>query len=219
MGYTLLFSEITPYFPLLFKGLGLSIVISTIGMVLGCILGVFSALGRISSQKVLQKITNVYVDVFRNTPLLIQMYLIYFGLGQFGIQIPPFYSALISITLNNGAYTAVIFQTGIEAVDDGQREAAAALGLDEKNTFRYVILPQAIKTVFAPLTNQFINLFLFSSVASSISVNELTYQTMYVEAYTMRSFETFIITTLLYLAFTTIISILTGLYEKVAFKY
>ena len=146
------------------------------------------------------------------------MYLLYFGLAQFNIQIPALTVAIIALILNNGAYTAVIFQTGINAVRKEQHEAAYALGMTYFQTIRYIVLPQAFRIVIPPLTNQFISIFLFSSVASTIAVSELTYTTMNLEAITLRSFEIFIIAGTLYLIVTTAISFLSRVYEN-SFKY
>lgn len=218
MGYRLIFSEMTIYLPLFLKGLQMSVYISFVGMALGSLLGILVAAGRSTSSKPLEKLINVYIEIFRNTPLLIQMYLLYFGLSQFDIHLPPNFAAILAITLNAGAYTAIIFHAGIKAVYIGQIEAAMALGMSGVQSFIYVVFPQAFRIVIPPLTNQFISVFLFSSVAATISVNELTYVTLNVESITMRTFEAFIITTLLYLAVTTIISTLSGWYEK-SFKY
>jgi polar amino acid transport system permease protein len=218
MGYKLIFSIITPYLPLFFKGLQLSIIVSVVGMAAGSLLGILAAVGKSSPVKVIQKGINIYIEIFRNTPLLIQMYLLYFGLAQFDIHIPAVFSAILAMTLNVGAYTAVIFHAGIKAVFIGQSEAARALGMTGYQTFCHIVFPQAFRIVIPPLTNQFISVFLFSSVAAAISVNELSYVTLNVESVTMRTFEAFIITAALYLTVTTIISILSGLYER-SFKY
>ncbi len=218
MAYRLMFSQIWPYLSLFLEGLKLSIYIASVGMVVGTLIGIVCAIARTSKVKIAKKIVNVYIEVFRNTPLLIQMYLFFFGLGQFNIQVSPMVSALLAIILNNGAYTGVIFETGLKAVDVGQKEAADALGMTVFQTYWHIIIPQAFRIVIPPLTNQFISLFLFSSVASTISVPELLSQTLYVDSLTMRTFEAFIITTGLYLCITTIISVVSSSYEK-SFKY
>jgi polar amino acid transport system permease protein len=142
------------------------------------------------------------------------MYLIYFGLGQFGVQVPPVPAAILAMTINTGAYTTVIFQAGIQAVDIAQKEGALALGMTYAQTFRHVILPQAFRIVFPPLVNQTISLFLFSAVASTISVPELTHQALYVDSVTWRTFEVFIVTTLLYFACTFLVSMAADMYER-----
>lgn len=218
MTYRLMFTQVTPYIPLLLKGLMLSIFISFIGMFIGTMVGIVCAFARLSENKLINSLANIYVEIFRNTPLLIQMYIFYFGFAQFDIHVSAINSALIALILNNGAYTGVIFQTGIQAVDKGQKEAAAALGMSILQTYRHIIVPQAFRIVIPPLTNQFISLFLFSSVASTISVPELLSQTLNVDSMTMRTFEVFIISTLLYLLITTIVTFFSSSIES-RFKY
>jgi polar amino acid transport system permease protein len=218
MSYRLIFSQVIPYIPLLLKGLRMSVILALIGMFIGSVLGIFVAIGRRSSVSIVRRIVNIYVEIFRNTPLLIQMYIFFFGLPQINIHLTPFVSAVLALILNNGAYTGVIFETGINAVDKGQSEAATALGMSAFQTYRYIMIPQAFRLVIPPLTNQFISLFLFSSVASTISIPELIYQTLHIDSITMRTFEVFIVTTLLYLAVTTIISTFSGYYER-SYKY
>ena len=214
LGYTIHFSEVFPYLPLLLKGLLISIAITIAGTLIGTLVGLFSALASLSSYKATRTAANAYVETFRNTPLLVQMFLIYFGLGQFGVHIPPTLAAIVAMTLNTGAYTTVIFQAGIQAVDIGQKEGGLVLGMTNSQTFRHVILPQAFRVVFAPLVNQAISLFLFSAVASTITVPELTYQTLFVDSVTWRTFEVFIVTTCLYFACTFLVSVLADLYER-----
>ena len=218
MDYTLMFSQIWPYLPILLDGLKISVFITIIGIVFGSLIGMICGILRTSDLKFVNKIVNVYVEIFRNTPLLIQMYLLFFGLGQFNIQLSPMSSALIALILNNGAYTTVIFASGIKAVDFGQKEAAHALGMTTLQTYLHIIIPQAFRIIIPPLTNQSISLFLFSSVAETVSVPELLGQTLHIDSLTMRTFEVFIITTVLYLIVTTIISYSSSAFEK-SFKY
>lgn len=218
MGYTLMFSQIMPYLAVLLEGLKISVYIAGVGMIVGTLLGIICAIIRTSDLKVVKKVVDVYIEVFRNTPLLIQMYLFFFGLGQFDIQLSPMNAAVLALVLNNGAYTGVIFETGIKAVDLGQKEGANALGMTTLQTYLYILIPQAFRIIIPPLTNQFISIFLFSSVAATISVPELLGQTLHIDSLTMRTFEVFIITTGLYLIVTTIISISSSTYER-SFKY
>lgn len=215
----LVFGDIVPYIPDMLKGLGLSLYITIIGMVVGTVLGIFFALGKMSSIKILRLISSFYIEVIRNTPLLVQLYLIYFGLGQLGIDINPLWSALIGIVINNAAYTAEIFRAGISSVPGGIKEAGSALGLSIPQIFRYVVLPPAIKSVFPALTNQLILLFLFSSVASIISLEELTYQVMNIDSKTSRTFEVLIIATVLYYGCSSIFSSLSKIVEKKVFRW
>lgn len=214
MSYNLMFNQITSFLPLLLKGLLTSTLLAGAGMLIGTLAGMVVGMARMSRIKPLRYIANVYVELFRNTPLLIQMYLIYFGLPQFRIMVSPMVTALIALVINNGAYTAVIFQSGYKAVDSGQGEAAAALGMTPVQCILHITIPQALRIVVGPLTNQFISLFLFTSVASTVSVRELLTETLYVDTVTMRTFEVFIVTTLLYLAVTTVITLASNFIES-----
>ncbi|MGL5514755.1 MAG: amino acid ABC transporter permease [Sporomusa sp.] len=214
MSYHLMFNQVTPYLPLLLKGLLNSVILACVGMLIGALVGMVIGIVRMGNMKVLRYIANVYVEVVRNTPLLIQMYLIYFGLPQFNIMVSPTVTAVIALILNNGAYAAVIFQSGYKAVDVGQGEAAVALGMTSAQNILYITIPQALRIVVGPLTNQFISMFLFTSVASTVSVRELLTETLYVDSISMRTFEVFIITTLLYLFVTTVITLISNFIES-----
>lgn len=214
MSYTFHFSQVVPYLGLMAKGLMVSILITAISAIFGTGLGLLSAVARLSTFTWLRRIADVYVEVVRNTPLLIQMYLLYFGLGQFDIQIPPTVAAIMAMAINTGAYTTVIFQSGINAVDAGQREAALSLGLTSRQVFRHVILPPAFRIVFPMLVNQTLSVFLFSSVASTITVPELTHQTLHAEAQTFRTFEVFAISTLFYFVCAFLLSVITSRFER-----
>lgn len=218
MGYTFMFNQIFPYLNVLLDGLKLSIFITLIGVTFGCLIGIISALITTNDIKYLNKLIKAYIEVFRNTPLLIQMYLFFFGLGQFNIHLSPMTAAVLALILNNGAYTAVIFASGIKSVDLGQREAASALGMTTLQAYVRILLPQAFRMIIPPLTNQIISLFLFSSVAATISVPELLGQTLHIDSITMRTFEIFIVTSVLYLIITTIISLSSNALEK-SYKY
>jgi polar amino acid transport system permease protein len=214
----LVFQDIVPYFPLLFKGLGTSLYITIICMVAGTLLGLFVALCK-SSNVVISFLGNSYIELIRNTPLLVQLYLLYFGLGQLHIDISPVWSALIGITINNGAYTAEIFRAGFSSVPRGINEAGSALGMNETQIFRHVILPPAVRTAFPALTNQLILLFLFSSVSSIISLEELTYQVMNIESKTARTLEVTIIAAVLYYSCSSVFAYLSNVLEKKVFKW
>ncbi|MFF2889113.1 amino acid ABC transporter permease [Paenibacillus sp. NPDC057967] len=216
---TFYFGDVFPYIPLLLKGLAISLYITVFGMLVGSVLGVFVNLAKTGKSKVLRKISSAYIEIIRNTPLLVQLYLIYFGLGQLGININPLWSAMIGITLNNAAYTAEIFRAGFNSVSKGLREAGCALGMTSTQIFRHIILPPAIRSVFPALTNQLILLFLFSSVASVISLEELTYQIMNVDSKTFRTFEILTIGAILYYASSSIFAMLSKVIEKKLFRW
>jgi polar amino acid transport system permease protein len=211
--------DLIPYMPLLLQGLWISIYISVLSFVFGSVLGLFAYLAKAGRWRVLRGISGAYIEVVRNVPLLVVLYLIYFGLTQFGVNLDPLWSTLIALTINNGAYVAEILRAGFESVPKGLREAAHALGMNGAQTFRYAILVPGIRNVFPAMTNQFILLFLFSSVASVIALPELTNQLLRVNSETLRTFEVFTVGALLYYVVSSVLALGSRLGEKRLFRW
>jgi polar amino acid transport system permease protein len=216
---TYYFGDILPYLPLMLKALWVSVYVTVLSFFIGSVLGVFGYLGRTSDVAALRAVAVGFIEVFRNTPLLVQLYLIYFGLPEVGINLNPFWSTLLGMTLNNAAYTAEIFRGGIEAVPNGLREAARALGMRFGQTFRYIVLKPAVRNVLPALTNQFIVLFLFSSVGSVISLNELTSVLADINQRTLRVLEVFTIGGGLYFLTSAVIAGSSRLAERYLFRW
>lgn len=216
---TIDFGVVLPYLPVMLKALGISIEVTVLSFFLGSVLGIFVYLGRRSALAPLRWLAHAFIEVFRNTPLLVQLYLIYFGLPEVGINLNPFWATLAGMTLNNAAYTAEIFRAGIESVPIGLVEAAGALGLRFSQTFRFVVLKPAIANVLPALTNQFIVLFLFSSVGSVISLNELTSALADLNQRTLRTLEIFTIGGLLYYLTSAVIAGSSRLAERYLFQW
>lgn len=216
---TFYFGDVLPYLPLMLKALWVSVYVTAVSFVLGGVLGVFVYLGHDSRRRALRTLCVGYIEVMRNTPLLVQIYLIYFGLPEIGVNLSPLWSALLGLTLNNSAYTAEIFRAGVQAVPIGLREAASALGMRFGQTFRYVVLKPAVRNVLPALTNQFIVLFLFSSVASVISLDELTSLLQDLNQRTLRTLEVFTFGAVLYYLTSAAIAWSSRLAEKVLFRW
>lgn len=216
---TLYFGDVLPYLPLMLQALWVSVYVTLASFVAGSILGIFVYLAKSSRVRALSLISSGYIEVIRNTPLLVQLYLIYFGLGSIGINFNPLWSVLIGMTLNNSAYTAEIFRAGIDAVPVGLREAGTALGMPFHQTFRFVMLKPGIRNVLPALTNQFIVLFLFSSVGSVISLGELTSTLENLNSQTLRTLEIFSIGALLYFLTSAVIAFASRMTERLAFRW
>lgn len=216
---TFYFGDILPYLPLMLKALWVSVYVTLGSFFLGSVLGVFVYLGHDSRSRALRAVSVGYIEIFRNTPLLVQIYLIYFGLPEVGVNLNPLWSALVGLTLNNSAYTAEIFRAGIQSVPNGLREAASALGMRFSQTFRYIVLKPAVRNVLPALTNQFIVLFLFSSVASVISLNELTSILQDLNQRTLRTLEVFTFGAGLYYLTSAAIAWSSRLAERVLFRW
>ena len=216
---TFYFGDILPYLPVLLQALWISVYVTLIGFAVGSVAGVLISRARSSGVRALRTSAGVYIEIFRNTPLLVQLYLIYFGLGQVGINFNPFWSAVVGLTLNNAAYTAEIFRAGFESVPAGQREAASALGMSPVQNFRYVVLKPAVRNVLPSLTNQLIVLFLFSSVGSVIALPELTNALSNLNSQTNRTLETFTYGAVLYYLVSVAMAMSSRLAEKTLFRW
>lgn len=201
------------------KGLLVSVLITMISMIVGSLFGVLVYQLRVSNIRVMAAISAVYIEIFRNVPLLVILYLVYFGLPEVGINFDPFWAAVFGMSLNNAAYVAEIARAGFGSVPAGLNEAGRALGMNSRQTFLHVMLVPAIRGIIPALTNQFILLFLFSSVASVISLPDLTYQLMAANSQSLRTFEVFTVGLLLYYAVSSIIAIGSRYSERLMFKW
>ncbi len=198
MDYTFHFIDVWRARDELLWGAALTVRLSVISMVLSLAIAVAGALARTSGPVWLRGLVAAYVEFVRNTPFLVQVFVIFFGLPAFGIRLEANTGALIAMVLNGSAYTIEIVRAGIEAVDRGQVEAATALGLHRLQAFRHIVLPQALRAVFAPLGSQFILLMLNSSIVSVISADELTAAAQDIQSRTFRSFEVYIVVIAMY---------------------
>ncbi len=198
--YTFDFTAILRYWPELLQGIWVGASLSVLTFLLGTILGIFGAVGRISRRRWLYSLTTFYVELFRNTPLLVQMYIMYYGLEAFSIKLNAFTAALLAMSLNSGAYETEIIRGGIVAVGRGQIEAAFSIGMTYAQTLRKVVIPYALQVIFPPLGNQFIGIILGSSVASVITVPELTFAAQRVIGESYSAVEPLVMSGLLYWA-------------------
>lgn len=169
-------------FPLLLSGLLVTIKIGITSIIIGLVGGLALALIRLYAPRLLQISAKIYIDVFRSIPLLVLLIIIYYALPFVGIRLSPFFSAVAALTLVSAAYTAEIFRAGIEAVPHGQFEASAALGLSPRHRMIDVILPQAVKIVIPPLTNNCINVLKDTALASVVAMPDLLKQATQAQA-------------------------------------
>ena len=201
--------------PLLITGAGITIQITAISVGLGLIIGMFVGIARISNVKLLRWLAAIYIDFLRGTPLLVQIFLIYFALPVILEQrVDPFIAAITACGINSGAYIAEIFRAGIQAIDEGQMEAGRSLGMTWVQTMRYIIVPQAFKNIVPPLGNEFIALLKDSSLVSVIGLEELTRRGQLIIARTYGSLEIWISVAIIYLVMTLTISRLVAYLEK-----
>lgn len=209
------FSLIWNSLPLLLAGAGVTIEITAIAVGLGFVFGLITSVCRLSGVKILQVIAVCYVNIIRGTPMLVQIFLIYFALPMvIGERINPFVAAVAACSINSGAYVSEIFRAGIQSVDKGQMEAGRSLGLSWMQTMRYVILPQAFKHVIPPLGNEFISMTKETSLVSVIGFEELTRRGQLIIAKTYGSFEIWLTVAAIYLVMTLTIARLVSYLER-----
>lgn len=197
------------------NGVRYTIVLAIFTVIFGVILGVILALMRISNNKLLNFIGAAYVEFIRGTPVLVQVYIIYYALPSLlGINLPDMAAGILALSINSGAYVAEIIRAGIQAVDKGQLEAARSLGMKYGTAMRYIIVPQAIKNILPALGNEFITVIKESSIVSVIGIHELMYNADTVRGNTFRAFEPLIIAAIMYFVLTYTLSKLMGIAER-----
>lgn len=189
---TLEFAPIFEQWPMLLDGALLTLKLAAGATLLGFVIGTFCAVGRNSNLRWLSAFCTGYVEAIRNTPFLVQIFLVFFGLSSIGLTLSAFSVAIIALTINVGAYTGEIMRAGFNTVHAGQWEAAECLGLSRAQVYWHVILRPAVERVYPSLTSQFILLMLASSITSQISVSELTGNANYIQGISFRPMETFI---------------------------
>ncbi len=200
-------------FPLLISGLRVTLALGAVAIVAGLVLGLVVALIRIYAVKPASIVAKVYIDVFRSIPILVLLIVVYYALPFVGLRLSPFMSAALSLTLVSGAYTAEIFRAGIEAVPRGQFEASQALGLGYRHMMADVVLPQAIRIVIPPLTNNCINVMKDTALASVVAMPDLLKQATQAQALEANP-TPLIVAALMYLAILWPLVYLVGRMEK-----
>ncbi|MCQ4250640.1 cystine ABC transporter permease [Pseudomonas stutzeri] len=199
--------------PFLLKGAWWTVVLSLGGMIFGLLLGFGLALLRLYGYWPLQWLARIYVSFFRGTPLLVQLFMIYYGLPQLGIQLDPLPAALIGFSLNMAAYTAEILRAAIASIDRGQWEAAASIGMSRAQTLYRAILPQAARTALPPLGNSFISLVKDTALAATIQVPELFRQAQLITARTFEIFTMYLAAALIYWLLASVLAYFQGRLE------
>lgn len=193
--------------PFLLQGALITIEITMLSVGIGFLIGLFTGIARISRVRLLRITATIYADGIRGTPLLIQIFLIYFALPVvLGMHINPFVAAVTACGINSGAYVSEIFRAGIQSIDIGQMEAGRSLGLTWWQTMYYILLPQAFRNILPPLGNEFITMLKDSSLVSVIGFEELTRRGQLVIAQTYASFEIWMTVAVLYLIMTLVIA-------------
>jgi polar amino acid transport system permease protein len=184
-------ADMIGFLPPLLHGALLTVLVSLLSFALALVLGLLSGLGRISRLAPLRALTAVYIQFIRGTPLLLQLFFIYYVLPYAGLVLTPFTSAVIGLTLNYAAYMAEVFRSGIQAIPKGQWEAGLASGMSRRVLMRRIILPQAVRIVIPPLGNFFVSIFKDSALVSVITMRDLMFSGELLASATFKHFEIF----------------------------
>jgi polar amino acid transport system permease protein len=200
MRITFDFLAVLAQWPLLLKGVAWTVGLTAIATVVGMAVGIFCAWARAGGPTWLRWIVGAYVELIRNTPFIVQLFFIFFGLPAAGFKLSAEMASVIAMTLNLGAYATEIVRAGIEATPRGQIEAAVSLALNRVQVFFRVVLPPALKKVWPSMVSQIVIVMLGSAVCGQISTEELSYAANLIQSRNFRAFESFIVATLIYLA-------------------
>jgi len=210
------FSFLAKYWPYYLIGAKNTILLAVLAVVIGVLIGILLAICRVGKNRPLKFLSSAYVEFIRGTPLLVQLFIIYYGLQAIGIRFPDspviskilginfadFMAGVITMGINSGAYVCEIFRAGIQSIDRGQSEAARSLGLSQAKTFRYIIIPQAIRNVLPALGNEFVVVIKESSIVSIIGIADLMYKANTVRGNTFQPFEPLLVAALAYFLLT-----------------
>jgi His/Glu/Gln/Arg/opine family amino acid ABC transporter permease subunit len=196
------------------SGLKYTLLLAVLGVFFGFVLGIAVSLLRMSKWRILRFIATAWVEFLRGTPMLVQLFLIHYGLPEFGISLSPIQSGAITLTINSSAYLAEIFRAGIQGVDRGQMEAARSLGMKQGMTMRYIILPQALKNVLPAIGNEFITIIKESSIVSMIGVADLLFEARTITTITYEGLSPLVVIAVMYFVLTFTLSKLLGILER-----
>lgn len=218
MHYALHYSQITSYLPYLIGGALLSLELSVLAFAGGMLIGFALAIARNEGGPILSRLVRAYVVFFTNTPQLVQIYVIFFGLPDLGVVFSPFAAVLIGMTLNAGAYLTEILRAGLASVHREELDAAETLGMSRLQSLRYVIVPHVFRVAMPPLSNQYILMTLGTSMAAVFGVEELTGRAFNVNSTTFRSIEIFTTIAGLYVVITFMATILLAVVGRYVFR-
>lgn len=199
MAYEFDFAPVLAQAPLLLKGAWFTLQLTVVGTLLGVAIGVLGAGVRAWRVRPFDMLFGLYVELIRNTPFIVQLFFIFFGLPALGIRLTEWQAAMLAMVINLGAYSTEIIRAGIQAIPKGQLEAAAALAMSRFEAFRHVVLQPALAKVWPALTSQIVIVMLGSAVCSQIATEELSFAANFIQSRNFRAFETYLLTTVLYL--------------------
>ncbi|KZN13102.1 amino acid ABC transporter permease [Marinomonas sp. TW1] len=213
------FSDLLQYTDVFFSGLMTTVELTLLTTVLGIVVGSSCAAIRQYGNTVSKRIVAVYVELIRNTPFIVQLFFIFFGLPSLGLKLSPWQASMIALTINLGAYSTEIIRAGLNSIPKGQIEAAKVLGMTFRQTLTRIIFTPAFEKIYPALTSQCIIVMLGSAVISQISVEDLTYAANLVQSRNFRAFESYLVTAFLYLGLAIALRFLFNQIGKRLFAY
>jgi polar amino acid transport system permease protein len=217
MTYRFQFRDVFAAWEFLLDGLLLTLELSVVTIVIGLLIGMAGAAGRVYGGPWLRGLVAVYVETIRNTPLIVQLFLIFFGLPTAGLKFDANTAALVALTVNLGAYTTEIVRAGLEAIPRSQIEAGQSLGLSGPQIFRYIVIFPALRLMYPALASQFVLLMLATSVVSQISAQDLFHAASIIQSRTFRDFEVYVLVAVVYLALALVFRFLFGVIYQLVF--
>jgi polar amino acid transport system permease protein len=192
--------------------------VSVLSMLVGIIIAIFLALGKMSDKKILNYLSGIWIEIARNTPALFQIYMAYFGLGAFGIHLSPYFAVFSALIFINAGYLAETFRGGFQSIPKTQYSASKSLGMTTFQIYRYIILPQMFRRIYHPMTNQFVWSILMSSLGILVGMGELSGETQRLQSLSFRTLEFFMVTAFMYYIITKFVLISADLISKKVFK-
>ena len=217
MNYVFNFRDIWAQQEFLLDGIRVTLLLSAVTIVCGLVIGAVGAATQVYGGPVLRMISAGYVEVIRNTPLIVQLFIVFFGLPSAGIRLDAMTASLIALAINLGAYTAEIMRAGLEAIPRSQVEAGHSLGLSGLQVFRHVVMFPALKVIYPALTSQFVLIMLATSVVSQISTPDLFHVASIIQSRTFRDFEIYLVVAILYLLLALALRLLFAAAGQIAF--
>ena len=208
------FDLIIKSLPSLLEGAQLSLLVSALSVAFGISLGILIATARLSKVWPLRALAGAYVAFLRGTPMIVQIFIVHFGLSELGLTLPALVSGIVALSLNSGAYMGEVFRGGIQSIDIDQTQAGLSLGLTNFHVFRYIVFPQAFRRVIPSMGNEMNTLTKDSSLVSFIAITELTYKATLIASRTYEYFTMYIGIAIVYFAITYTLSVLLGMLER-----
>jgi polar amino acid transport system permease protein len=199
MAYRFDFLAVADYAPVLLKGLCVTVELIAVGAVAGVAIGIGCAWARTQGPRWLRPLVSAYVELIRNTPFLIQLFFVFFGLPSIGVRLGEMQAACLAMAINLGAYSAEIIRAGIDATPRGQYEAGMSLAMSRMQVFRHVVLRPALARIWPALSSQIVIVMLGSAVCSQIAAEDLSFAANFIQSRSFRPFEVYIVTTVIYL--------------------